>query len=266
MDIESPAGFHARQGAHWPLGNPVFSGYRARDFLFVVLAGLKVLHGPASLLHASQGCFLHPLADPVHVRPEFLQRHLVGPQVSVQAKRIGDFAQRSPENQPIESAQNSLDLVCILRGKLMHGVPFLSYLVNFEHSRSYELAGNAMCRALFFFLAFLASWRETIYYRGHDRKRRSEADRRCRLSSPYGSWPRPAGIGIRSGPGERTAEARTERRPAAGDPRSLRRYSLRHGVSRRSGGPGQRHRGNQVDHGDHGTTQKTTAHLSAAGR
>jgi hypothetical protein len=58
---------------------------------------------------------------------------LVGPQVSVQAKRIGDLAQRSPKYQPIESAQNSLNLACILRGK--PGVPFLSYLVNFEHSR-----------------------------------------------------------------------------------------------------------------------------------
>ena len=65
---------------------------------------------------------------------------------------------------------------------------------------------------------FLASWRlgERLFWgAGRDGKRSGEADRGCGLPRAYQPRARPAGIGLRSGPGVRVGEARPAHGPAA---------------------------------------------------
>ena len=53
INVESPARFHACQGAHWSLGDLVLLRYRTRDFLLIVLARWKVLHRTTRFEHAA---------------------------------------------------------------------------------------------------------------------------------------------------------------------------------------------------------------------
>ena len=107
INIEAPTRFHAGERAYRAFGDLLFARDRPRNRLFIVLAGLQVPHRASRLWHAFERRFPDSPADLVDMRPESGHRHLVGPQIPLHAKRVGDLAQRSPKNQPVETAERT---------------------------------------------------------------------------------------------------------------------------------------------------------------
>src|SRR6266851_7798577 len=95
MDLELPTGFktaeHAHQaGAHTILGQDV-----AGDGLFVELTGIEIFHRASAGLGCSQGSFLDPLGDLLHMVAKVLEEDLVGPEIAHHPLRTADGAQVS---------------------------------------------------------------------------------------------------------------------------------------------------------------------------
>src|SRR5580692_4979505 len=114
-------------------------------------------------------------------------------------------------------------------------------------------------------LGVLASWRETIESR-YDGECHCQRDRGRFLSHPHHPWPRIIGVGLPCGARIRTRSAWTPDGQPAGNPGGLRDDSDRYRLPGRSDCRGSGDRRDQVGRGPRAGSQKTTSHLSAAGR
>jgi hypothetical protein len=94
-DLELPTGFETAEHAHQAGADAILSQDVAGDGLFVELTGIEILHRASASLGCSQGSFLDPLGDLLHVVAKVLEEDLVGPEIAHHPLRSADGAQVS---------------------------------------------------------------------------------------------------------------------------------------------------------------------------
>ena len=99
MDLELPTGFETAEHAHQAGADAILSQDVAGECLFVELTGIEILHRASASLGRSQGSFLDPLGDLLHVVAKVLEEDLVGP-VAETVKSVFDMrVQREPRGE-----------------------------------------------------------------------------------------------------------------------------------------------------------------------
>ena len=82
MDLELPTGFDAAQHAYQSVAHTILGQDVAGDGLFVELTGIEILHRASASLGCSQGSFLDPLGDLLHMVAKVLEEDLVRPEIA----------------------------------------------------------------------------------------------------------------------------------------------------------------------------------------
>src|SRR6266576_6333738 len=95
MDLELPSGFDAAQSEYQSVAHTIFGEDVAGDGLFVELTGIEIFHRASAGLGCSQGRFLDPLGDLLHVVAKVFEEDLVRPEIAHHPLRTADGAQVS---------------------------------------------------------------------------------------------------------------------------------------------------------------------------
>src|SRR6202166_933214 len=82
MDLELPTGFETAEHADQAGADAILSQDVAGDRLFVELTGIEIFHRASAGLGCSQGSFLDPLGDLLHMVAKVLEEDLVGPEIA----------------------------------------------------------------------------------------------------------------------------------------------------------------------------------------
>src|SRR5580692_778836 len=103
MDVELPTGFDAAQHAYQSVAHTILGQDVAGDGLFVEVTGIEILHRAWASLGCSQGSFLDPLGDLLHMVAKVLEVDLVRPEIAHHALWVADGAQMSAKYQAVKS-------------------------------------------------------------------------------------------------------------------------------------------------------------------
>lgn len=117
-------GLDGCQSANRPAGNTVLERDGAGNLLFALFAVAEVADGAPGRLYRGQSGQLDLPAHIGDMLGVILPGDAVGPQIPLHAG-IVDQRQVSPEYQPVETGDDSTDLIAVAGGKLVHGVSFL---------------------------------------------------------------------------------------------------------------------------------------------
>ena len=90
-----PTGFDAAQPAYQSVAHIILGQDVAGDGLFVELTGIEILHRASASLGCSQGSFLDPLGDLLHMVAKVFEEDLVRPETAHHPLRIADGAKVS---------------------------------------------------------------------------------------------------------------------------------------------------------------------------
>lgn len=122
MNIETGAGFDARQDGDEAGGDSIPLGDPAGECFFVGVAGGQIFDRAPERLSRTQRGLFHFGGEAVGVGAEVFEKDLVSPEESFEPFDVGDRTQGPSENQSVKSAQNASDMFLMICYKTVHGV------------------------------------------------------------------------------------------------------------------------------------------------
>src|SRR5215467_4216309 len=129
--LKGGAGLHGAQRTYHSLFDLALRRYLWGYRFLVYLGRTQIQHGHALRYTSLQACFLHSPTDLLHMLGIILKQNPVLPQILFHPPAVSQTPQYPTEDQSVEPADHSCNLLLELCDKLVHGVLLPTCLVNF---------------------------------------------------------------------------------------------------------------------------------------